>query len=79
MIFLQHNYSAFLNCDEIDQSLVPDGWFENHFKWIVWKLASYEKHYPEHFANKLVYDLYFYLFEHELVFDKILIIICCYL
>ena len=46
-------YSAFLKCEDIDRSLVPEDWFENHFKWIMWKLASYERHFPEHFANKL--------------------------
>lgn len=49
---LVFSFSGFLSCEDIDQKLVPDGWFENHFKWIVWKLASYEQRFPEHFANR---------------------------
>ncbi|KAI4353653.1 hypothetical protein L6164_002585 [Bauhinia variegata] len=29
-------------------------WVKNHYKWIVWKLASYERCYPDRFAGKLL-------------------------
>ncbi|KAL6520885.1 hypothetical protein OROGR_017454 [Orobanche gracilis] len=29
-------------------------WMANHYKWIVWKLASYERCYPAKFAGKLL-------------------------
>ncbi|KAK6118245.1 hypothetical protein DH2020_048031 [Rehmannia glutinosa] len=29
-------------------------WVANHYKWIVWKLASYERSYPAKFAGKLL-------------------------
>ncbi|KAL8517175.1 hypothetical protein ACS0TY_015404 [Phlomoides rotata] len=29
-------------------------WVSNHYKWIVWKLASYERCYPAKFAGKLL-------------------------
>ena len=27
--------SAFMKCNDIDKSLVAEGWIENHFKWVV--------------------------------------------
>ncbi|XP_077284063.1 BRCA2, DNA repair associated [Arctopsyche grandis] len=36
----------FVNHEDIDGKLVPDGWVSNHVKWILWKLASYERMYP---------------------------------
>eukprot|EP00111_Clytia_hemisphaerica_P018528 TCONS_00054813-protein len=44
--------SAFMKSNDIDKSLVPERWIENHFKWIVWKLAAYERRFPGQFANK---------------------------
>ena len=29
-------------------------WFSNHYRWIVWKLASLEVSFPHSFADKLV-------------------------
>lgn len=26
----------------VEKKLIPNGWIRNHYKWIVWKLASYE-------------------------------------
>lgn len=37
----------------VDPKLVPDGWVQNHFKWIVWKLGSMERSYPEEFSDCL--------------------------
>ena len=41
-----------MKCSDIDKSLVAEGWIENHFKWVVWKLAAYERRFPDQFANK---------------------------
>ncbi|XP_057313973.1 breast cancer type 2 susceptibility protein-like isoform X2 [Hydractinia symbiolongicarpus] len=43
---------AFLNCKEVDSKLVNKAWIENHYRWIVWKLASYERRFPEQFSNR---------------------------
>lgn len=31
----------------VDPKLLPNGWISNHFKWIVWKLASLERNFPD--------------------------------
>lgn len=42
--FLSHNF--------VDDKLIPKGWIENHFRFIVWKLAGSEMCFPDHFGNK---------------------------
>lgn len=43
--------SAFQVMPGVQKSLIPNNWIENHFKWIVWKLASMERSFPNHFSN----------------------------
>lgn len=43
-LFLSHNF--------VDGKLIPKGWIENHFRFIVWKLAATEICFPDHFGNK---------------------------
>ncbi|XP_044760230.1 breast cancer type 2 susceptibility protein-like [Coccinella septempunctata] len=37
---------AFTSMNGIEKKLIPDGWIKNHYRWIVWKLASYERVFP---------------------------------
>lgn len=34
---------CFLACPGVDPNLLSSGWIENHYKWIVWKLASIDR------------------------------------
>ncbi|KAL4227986.1 Breast cancer 2 [Mactra antiquata] len=36
-------YRAFLTVNGVDSKLITDTWVYNHYRWIVWKLASYER------------------------------------
>ncbi|EEC03798.1 breast cancer type 2 susceptibility protein brca2, putative [Ixodes scapularis] len=45
-------YSAFLGVPGVDSSLISREWFDNHYRWIVWKLASLEQHGPHVFAGR---------------------------
>ena len=47
-----------------DENLISGKWIKNHYKWIVWKLASYEVKYPEQLGNK--YVLIFPRFAYKL-------------
>ncbi|XP_050066993.1 breast cancer type 2 susceptibility protein-like isoform X20 [Aphis gossypii] len=44
--FLLHNF--------VDGKLIPNRWIENHFRFIVWKLAATEIFFPDQFGNKLL-------------------------
>ncbi|KAG6551190.1 hypothetical protein Mapa_007426 [Marchantia paleacea] len=53
-----------------DQRYVSKGWVANHFKWIVWKLASYDRRFPRQKACLLtlssVLDELRYRYDREL-------------
>ncbi|XP_008558720.1 uncharacterized protein LOC103579169 [Microplitis demolitor] len=34
---------SFLASPGVDPSLLPQGWFKNHYRWIVWKLGSMDR------------------------------------
>ncbi|EFA78543.1 protein kinase 3 [Heterostelium album PN500] len=36
----------------IEPRLITDEWMDNHYGWIVWKLASMEKAFPQHFGGR---------------------------
>lgn len=37
----------------VEARLLPKGWVENHYKWIIWKLAGYERMFPKKFEGTL--------------------------
>jgi breast cancer 2 susceptibility protein len=43
---------AFLSSPGIEPVLVPTGWVRNHYRWLVWKFASTERSFPQHFASR---------------------------
>ncbi|CAH1391282.1 unnamed protein product [Nezara viridula] len=43
---------CFLSNPNVDPSLVSSAWIKNHYKWIVWKLASYERAFPTNLSNR---------------------------
>ena len=45
-------FSALLAMDGVEPALVSEDWFYNNYRWIVWKLASYEVALPRHFAAR---------------------------
>ena len=49
---LSFMYRAFLSSPGVDSKLISEAWLANHYKWIVWKLASYEKSYPQLFSGR---------------------------
>ncbi|KAH6936525.1 hypothetical protein HPB50_018907 [Hyalomma asiaticum] len=44
--------SAFFCMPGVDKDLVAPGWLENHYRWIVWKLASMEMRCPQVFGGR---------------------------
>lgn len=44
--------SAFLQCASVDTRLIPDNWLANAVKWIIVKLVSYERSFPDAFAGR---------------------------
>ena len=45
-------FRAFLSSPGVDPKLISEEWIANHYKWIVWKLASYERSYPQSFSGR---------------------------
>ena len=48
----QELYTALLAMPSVDPKLVSRAWLNNHFRWIVWKLANFERKFPQIFAGK---------------------------
>ncbi|XP_056634120.1 uncharacterized protein LOC130443481 [Diorhabda sublineata] len=40
----------------VDPRLLRKNWVRNHYKWIIWKLASYERNFPRYFERSLTID-----------------------
>lgn len=43
---------AFISSPGVDSDLINEQWVANHYRWIVWKLASYEVTYPRLFFGR---------------------------
>ena len=42
--------SSFIRCSDVDPKLIlptPEKWIDNHYRWIFWKLASYDTKFSE--------------------------------
>ena len=46
--------AALLSSPAVQASLVPDRWVENAYRHIVWKLAAYERQFPDEMAGRYV-------------------------
>ncbi|XP_051142662.1 protein BREAST CANCER SUSCEPTIBILITY 2 homolog B-like [Andrographis paniculata] len=47
-------FCRMLSYSGVSPQYMTKEWVSNHYKWIVWKLASYERCYPAKFAGKLL-------------------------
>ncbi|XP_038055770.1 uncharacterized protein LOC119727780 isoform X2 [Patiria miniata] len=47
-------FNALLDTPGVDPKLLTSGWVNNHYRWIVWKLAAMERAYPPHLAGRLL-------------------------
>ncbi|CAG9840292.1 unnamed protein product [Diabrotica balteata] len=48
--------NAFKAMPGTDPRLIPKGWIKNHYKWIIWKLSSYERMFPDQFKGSLTVE-----------------------
>ncbi|XP_078513280.1 breast cancer type 2 susceptibility protein isoform X2 [Lissotriton helveticus] len=44
-------YRALCDTPGVDPKLISEAWANNHYRWIVWKLAAMEVSFPEKFAS----------------------------
>ena len=52
-IDLEAIISGFRNSPGVNKSKIKEDWIKNHYRWIVWKLASLERRFPKQFAGLL--------------------------
>ncbi|XP_077559202.1 uncharacterized protein LOC144174396 isoform X2 [Haemaphysalis longicornis] len=52
MLGREEFYRAFLSMRGVDGKLVSESWLDNHYRWVVWKLASMELHCPQVFGGR---------------------------
>ena len=45
-------WEAFSQSPGVDSKLISSEWFANHYKWVVWKLASLEVSFPHQFGGQ---------------------------
>ncbi|EIE22396.1 hypothetical protein COCSUDRAFT_56086 [Coccomyxa subellipsoidea C-169] len=63
-------FAALLHAAGAEQQYASVAWVTNHFRWVVWKLACYERQFPAHLAGRmltpsLVLDQLKYRYERE--------------
>ena len=51
-LFIMFPFSALMALPSVDPKLVDRDWVFNHYRWIVWKLAAYERAFPKYFCHK---------------------------
>jgi len=44
-------YNCFIDLDGVDTKLADINWFKNHYKWIIWKLISYDLNFKDQFTD----------------------------
>jgi hypothetical protein len=47
-----HDYRQALLKNDCDEKKLKDAWIRNHTRWIIWKLASYERKFSHYLARK---------------------------
>lgn len=50
-IGLDEFYNCFLDLNGVDAKLADIVWFKNHFRWIIWKLISYDLNFNYQFTD----------------------------
>jgi hypothetical protein len=50
-IGLDEFYNCFMDLDGVDSKLADINWFKNHYKWIIWKLISYDFNFKDQFTE----------------------------
>lgn len=63
---------GFKSMDSVDVHLLPKNWIENHFKWIVWKLASYDRMFAGQFDRCLTVENVVQQLKYRFVFILLL-------
>lgn len=59
---------GFKSMDSVDVNLLPKNWIQNHFKWIVWKLASYDRMFASQFDRCLTVENVVQQLKYRFVF-----------
>ena len=54
MIGCEEIGASLLALDSVDPTLISIEWIRNHYRWIVWKLASMELRLPSIFAHQVL-------------------------
>ncbi len=47
-------FAALLHAAGAEQQYASVAWVTNHFRWVVWKLACYERQFPAHLAGRML-------------------------
>lgn len=47
-------FAELLHAAGADHQYASAGWVGNHYRWVVWKLACYERQFPNHLAGRML-------------------------
>lgn len=56
VIGLNEIEQAFRAMPGVDPVLIPRDWVQNHYKWVVWKLASYDQNFSDRYQECLTVE-----------------------